>query len=143
MDVGTRRLVRERAGERCEYCRLDQRHSELLHHIEHVIAKQHGGRDDTDNLALACHRCNRHKGPNLAGIDPVTGTAAPLFHPRRDRWADHFAFNGAYIQGLSDTGRATIQVPRQERCSPSRSETGPAGDQRVDLRPPPKQVFSP
>ena len=110
MDAGTRRLVRERAGERCEYCTLHQRHSELLHHIEHVVAKQHGGLDDADNLALACHRCNLHKGPNLTGIDPVTDEVVPLFHPRRDRWVDHFAFHDAHIEGLSASGRATIEV---------------------------------
>ena len=110
MDAGTRRLVRERAGERCEYCTLHQRHSELLHHIEHVVAKQHGGLDDADNLALACHRCNLHKGPNLTGIDPVTDEVVPLFHPRRDRWVDYFAFQDAHIEGLSASGRATIEV---------------------------------
>jgi hypothetical protein len=110
MDAGTRRFVRERAGERCEYCQLHQRHSELLHHIEHVVAKQHGGSDGPDNLALACHRCNLHKGPNLTGIDPLSGDVISLFHPRRDRWVDHFAFKGVRIEGLSATGRATIQV---------------------------------
>jgi hypothetical protein len=110
MDAGTRRLVRERAGERCEYCRLRQRDSELLHHIEHIVAKQHGGFDGADNLALACHRCNLHKGPNLTGIDFLTGEVAPLFHPRRDRWLDHFTFGGAHSGGLSASGRATIQV---------------------------------
>jgi hypothetical protein len=34
----------------------------------------------------------------------------PLFHPRRDRWVDNFAFNGAEIVGLSASGRATVQV---------------------------------
>jgi hypothetical protein len=56
-----------------------------------VVAKQHGGLDGTDNLALACHRCNLHKGPNLTGIDSVAREIVALFHPRRDRWADHFA----------------------------------------------------
>ena len=110
MDAGTRRLVRERARERCEYCRLRQSDSELLHHIEHIVAKQHGGFDDPGNLPLACHRCNLHKGPNLTGIDFLTGAVAPLFHPRRDRWLDHFTFGGAHIGGLSASGRATIQV---------------------------------
>jgi len=110
MDAATRRLVRERAQERCEYCRLHQRNSELLHHIEHVIARQHGGSDDVDNLALACHRCNLHKGPNLSGIDPDTGTTESLFHPRRDRWPEHFTFRGAHIDGLSPVGRATVNV---------------------------------
>lgn len=110
MDAATRRLVRERAGERCEYCRLHQRDSELSHHIEHVLARQHGGTDDADNLALACHRCNLRKGPNLSGIDPVNGSVEILFHPRRDRWTDHFAFREAHVVGLTPSGRATVEV---------------------------------
>src|SRR5689334_17900677 len=79
MDTATRDLVRRRADERCEYCQLRQEHSELRHHIEHITAKQHGGSDDSDNLALACHRCNLHKGPNLTGIDPETEQVTRLF----------------------------------------------------------------
>jgi 5-methylcytosine-specific restriction endonuclease McrA len=44
-----------------------------MHHIEQVIARQPGGSDEIDNLALACHRCNLHKGPNLTGVDPSNG----------------------------------------------------------------------
>jgi hypothetical protein len=110
MDAGTRRFVRERAGDQCEYCRLHQRNSELSHHIEHVVARQHGGLDDINNLALACHRCNLHKGPNLCGIDPLTGGVEILFHPRRDQWFAHFAFRGAYLEGLTPSGRATVEV---------------------------------
>ena len=80
------------------------------HHIEHIIARQHGGGDYADNLALACHRCNLHKGPNLSGIDPQTGEVVALFNPRRDRWADHFAFQEVQVIGLTATGRATVGV---------------------------------
>ena len=45
-------------------------HSPLIHHIEHIVAKQHGGLDDFSNLALACHRCNDQKGPNLLESTP-------------------------------------------------------------------------
>jgi hypothetical protein len=110
IDAATRRYVRERAAERCEYCRLHQRYSELLHHLEHVVARKHGGTDHVDTLALACHRCNFHKGPNLSGIDPMTGTVENLFHPRHDRWDEHFAFRGTVIEGLTPSGRATAQV---------------------------------
>ena len=110
MDATTRDFVRQRAGERCEYCHLHQGHSGLKHHVEHITAKQHGGSDDAENLALACHRCNLHKGPNLTGIDPQTGQVASLFHPRRDRWSDHFGFEGVRIYGDSAVGRATVQV---------------------------------
>jgi HNH endonuclease len=110
MNAATRDLVRLRAGEHCEYCRQRQQNSELVHHVEHIVAKQHGGSDEADNLALACHRCNLHKGPNLAGIDPVTAEVTPLFHPRRDRWSAHFVFRDERIEGTSAVGRATVQV---------------------------------
>jgi 5-methylcytosine-specific restriction endonuclease McrA len=55
------RLVRQRAGERCEYCHLPQHAFTLRFQIDHVIAAQHGGPTIASNLALACGRCNRHK----------------------------------------------------------------------------------
>ena len=110
MDASAREFVRRRADNRCEYCLLRQEHSQLTHHIEHIVAKQHGGRDDVDNLALACHRCNVHKGPNLTGMDPVSGELVLLFHPRRDRWAEHFLFRGVWIQGTTPIGRATVHL---------------------------------
>jgi hypothetical protein len=33
-----------------------------------------------------------------------------IFHPRRDRWHGHFAFREEYIEGLTPTGRATVEV---------------------------------
>ena len=79
-------------------------------YIEHIVAKQHRGSDDGENLALACHRCNLQKGPNLTGCDPESGGIVPLFHPRRDRWADHFIFQGPRIVGLTAIGRTTVLV---------------------------------
>ena len=110
MNSATRDLIRSRAGLHCEYCRLPQKYSELAHHVEHIVAKQHGGSDQADNLALACHRCNLHKGPNLTGVDPVSGEIAALFNPRRDAWPHHLSFDGEWIVGLTATGRATVQV---------------------------------
>lgn len=110
MEMVLRELVRRRAQDQYEYCRLDQRHSRLAFHLEHIVAKQHGGGEAEDNLALACHRCNLHKGPNLSGIDPDTGTLVPLFHPRRDLWREHFELRSIRIEGLTPIGRATIQV---------------------------------
>ena len=110
MDAATRDLVRQRAKNHCEYCLLSQDYSELTHHIEHIIAKQHGGSDEADNLALACHRCNLRKGPNLTGIDPENAEIVVLFHPRRDEWTSHFRFRGPYIEGITATGRATVRL---------------------------------
>jgi len=110
MDAKTRGFVRRRANERCEYCLLKQEHAGLAHHVEHIIARQHGGTDEADNLALACNRCNLCKGPNLTGVDPEDGQIVQLFHPRRDAWADHFEFQQAHIIGKTPKGRATVAV---------------------------------
>jgi hypothetical protein len=110
INAETRHLVRQRAKDRCEYCLLAEEWSQISHHIEHIVAKQHGGMDELANLALACHRCNLRKGPNLTGIDPLTGEVAPLFHPRLDHWSDHFRFENVQVEGITATGRATVQV---------------------------------
>jgi hypothetical protein len=67
-------------------------------------------RNKLTNLALSCFHCNRHKGPNIAGRDPLTGEIVRLFHPRSDTWAEHFRFAGAEIAGLTAIGRVTVQV---------------------------------
>jgi 5-methylcytosine-specific restriction endonuclease McrA len=110
MDSATRELVRVRAANLCEYCLLPQENCSLIHHIEHVVAKQHGGTDDIGNLALACHRCNLRKGPNLTGVDPVTTEIVRLYNPRQDRWTEHFQLVEAVIVGITAIGRTTIHV---------------------------------
>ena len=107
MDAAATQSVLQRAGNRCEYCRLPQLYSGLRFHIEHIIARQHGGSDDSENLALACPECNYHKGTNLAGIDPDTGQLIPLFNPRKEKWQDHFSQVEATVVGKTPTGRTT------------------------------------
>jgi HNH endonuclease len=111
MNRGVRQLVRQRAGNRCEYCHLPQEAAPLARfHVEHVIPRQHGGGDDEDNLCLSCARCNFSKGPNLTGIDFDSGKVAMLFHPRRQNWRRHFRWDGPLLVGITRTGRATIAV---------------------------------
>jgi hypothetical protein len=106
-----RRAVGARAEFRCEYCRLHQDDDVYAFHVEHILPLKHGGRSDFANLAFACQHCNLHKGSNLSGIDPNTGKVVELFHPRNDRWQDHFtiAATGLFA-GVTTHGRATIQV---------------------------------
>lgn len=106
MDATTKNLVRQRAGDCCEYCHLPQDATPFItFHIEHVIAKQHtpddDNLDDLKRLALACDRCNLFKGPNLSSIDPNSGEIVNLFNPRTDNWNDHFATRDAKIVGLA------------------------------------------
>jgi hypothetical protein len=111
MDATTQKLVRNRAGNRCEYCHLHQDAAPFLRfHIEHVQAKQHIQDDSPDNLALACPDCNRHKGPNLTTLNPNTREIVLLFHPRRDIWSDHFLVDGNFIRGISQIGIATEKL---------------------------------
>lgn len=111
MDALTRELVRRRAGQRCEYCWLHEDDDPLFaFHIEHIIARHHGGADSPSNLALACHPDNLHKGPNLTGIDAVTKKITRLFNPRKHKWSWHFRWDGPTLIGRTAIGRATAIV---------------------------------
>jgi hypothetical protein len=108
--VALRRLVRERAKECCEYCLIPELLTLASHWVDHVVAEKHGGQTEEANLALSCVLCNQHKGTDLTSIDPQTGQITPLFHPRRDRWLDHFRVVGGRIEPLTPTGRATVRL---------------------------------
>ena len=111
MDAKTRELVRRRAGGVCEYCRIPQGATPLIpFHVEHTIARQHGGGSDQSLLCLACDRCNAHKGPNLTSVDPDSGAIVLLFNPRQDTWNDHFLLRGGTVVGLTPTRRATVRL---------------------------------
>ena len=97
-------------GRRCEYCLIPEDLALVHHEVDHVIAGKHGGASDYDNLALCCTLCNRHKGTDLASIDFETGGMFRLFHPRRDRWDEHFEFKGALIVPRTGIGRATVRL---------------------------------
>ena len=98
------------AGNRCDYCRMPEALDPLPFQVDHVIAEQHGGLTVLENLAWSCLHDNKHKGPNIAGIDPVTNDLVALFHPRRQRWGRHFLWNGAILVGRTRIARATIRV---------------------------------
>ena len=105
-----RALVRQHANGRGEYCRIQQAQVPFMpFHVDHIILRKHGGRTHPSNLALACMHCNLHKSLDLSGIDSEGGTT-PLFRPRRDRWEEHFALQGALIVGLTPAGRATVRT---------------------------------
>ena len=111
MEAGLRRLVRERAGNRCEYCGIHQDQDAFFtFHVDHIVARQHGGKTEAENLCLSCYRCNSHKGPNIATINPNTGEIVRLFHPRQDDWGKHFEWQGALLMGRTPIGRATVKL---------------------------------
>jgi HNH endonuclease len=107
------RLVQTRAESRCEYCRLPKSASFLPFQIDHIRAEKHGGITAEHNLALACPHCNRYKGPNIAGVEG--GNLVRLFHPRLDRWQEHFRTDHGWIYGVTPIGRVTVQVLAMNR----------------------------
>ena len=103
MDEALRQFIRERASHRCEYCHLPQDAEPFFaYHVEHIVARQHGGGNDSGNLAFACYHCNSHKGPNLSGLDPESGALVGCFTRART--------NG--MRTLSATESSSSDAPR-------------------------------
>ena len=112
---GLRVEVVRRAGDRCEYCRLSQAGQEAAFHVDHIIPRTAGGTDTLENLALACVSCSLRKWAKQTAVDPESGEAAPLFHPRSHIWAEHFRWRGETIEPLTATGRATVAALAMNR----------------------------
>ena len=110
-----KRLVRQRAGDRCEYCVITQADNLLTQQLEHILARQHGGDDAAENLALACEPCNSLKGPNLCALDPGTGLVVRVFHPRLQDWTEHFRLSGGVVSGRTGVGCATCALLHMNR----------------------------
>ena len=113
MKESVRDFVRGRAADRCEYCLLPQTAAPFFtFHVEHIDASQHVRDDRPENLCLACPRCNLNKGPNVATLLDEDRRLIRLFHPRNDRWAEHFVVRAGRIDGCSETGVATARLLR-------------------------------
>jgi len=104
--------VVERAKGCCEYCRSQARFAMQSFSVEHIVPRSRDGKTEIENLALACQGCNNHKYTKTEGRDPVNGDLVPLYHPRAQRWRDHFAWNEdcTLIIGLTPVGRATVEA---------------------------------
>jgi len=107
-----RRSVFQRARYRCEYCRTPEAWVSDPFTTEHVIPRSKGGPTRLSNLACACTACNGHKHSSIAAADPFNHQLVPLFHPRQQRWSEHFSWSedGLRVIGLTPTGRATVEA---------------------------------
>jgi hypothetical protein len=105
-----RLFVEDRAHFCCEYCLLHKDDHYWSHEVDHIYATKHGGDTVEANLCLSCVDCNRHKGSDIASIDPLTKTPVFLFHPRLNHWHEHFELADGVIEGLSVQGRATARL---------------------------------
>jgi hypothetical protein len=109
-------LVAQRAGNQCEYCLMSENVSLASFETDHIVARKHGGKTEEENLAYCCPLCNKHKGTDVASYDLVTGELTPLYHPRHDRWPDHFSVqeDGALLAKTA-VARITIRLLQLNR----------------------------
>jgi hypothetical protein len=112
-----RRIVTERAKGCCEYCKSQEFFATQNLSVEHIIPIAKNGTSTSDNLALACQGCNNYKHTKTQGRDPATLEITNLYHPRQQKWENHFTWNDGYIEiiGLTPTGRTTVEVLKLNR----------------------------
>ncbi len=109
--------VIERAQGNCEYCRSQARFATQAFSIEHITPQSKGGQTALDNLALACQGCNNHKYNKTKAADPITTEIVPLYHPRQQKWEEHFSWNEDFtlIIGITKIGRAFVEALQLNR----------------------------
>jgi 5-methylcytosine-specific restriction endonuclease McrA len=102
--------VKRRAQDVCEYCRSQEAYSPDSFSVEHIIPLSKGGKNDLNNLSNSCQGRNNRKYVSTEATDPLTGEIVPLYHPRKNTWDDHFAWNEDFtlMIGLTAIGRATV-----------------------------------
>lgn len=113
ISVEKRKDVKERANGLCEYCQYPARYAQpVSFQIEHIFPFSKGGDSSVDNLAYSCSGCNLHKSKKLEAVDPHSGETVSLFHPRQNRWEDHFEWNetATSVVGKTAIGRATVET---------------------------------
>lgn len=111
------REVSDKARGLCEYCQSQIDYSPDPFSVEHIQPRADGGTNALDNLALSCHGCNGHKHAKTEALDPLGRERISLFHPRRQKWLEHFKWSDDFtlIVGLTPVGRATVQALQMNR----------------------------
>jgi hypothetical protein len=104
--------IERRAKGCCEYCRSSALYSPSPFSVDHIVPRSQNGTDALNNLAFACMGCNGSKYNRTTAFDPLSGQTVDLFHPRHDRWSDHFGWSEDYqeILALTPAGRATVNA---------------------------------
>jgi HNH endonuclease len=103
--------VAQRANHRCEYCHAPELVFNFPFEVEHIIPLSRQGTDDEANLALACRSCNLRKGNRISGIASASETEVRFFHPRQDRWNEHFQAEAesGLVTGRTSIGTVTVE----------------------------------
>lgn len=103
--------IAERANHRCEYCQAPEVVFNFPFEVEHIIPISRQGANNKANLALACRSCNLRKGNRISGTLPDSNTEVRLFHPRENKWSEHFQVDveSGKIRGMTPVGEVTVE----------------------------------
>jgi HNH endonuclease len=116
--VDLRNQIEQADRGRCCYCLTQSVNSGIPLSFDHVLPRSRGGATTFENVCLACRSCNEFKSDLTAAIDPLTGNLVPLFNPREQNWAEHFAWSedGTRVVGQTAIGRATVLALQMNRA---------------------------
>jgi 5-methylcytosine-specific restriction endonuclease McrA len=103
ISASLRRLVIQKADNRCEYCGISQIGQVATFHIDHIVPVIAGGATTAENLALACVSCSLRKGARQELKHLATGKTVFIFNPRQQVWKEHFSWSGVQVVGLTAT----------------------------------------
>ncbi|MGF1576501.1 MAG: HNH endonuclease [Cyanophyceae cyanobacterium] len=104
-------MTAQRANHRCEYCQAPEVVFNFPFEVEHIIPLSRQGSNNEANLALACRSCNLRKSNRISGVTAGSNTDVRFFHPRSDRWDDHFQphIDSGEIVGKTQIGTITVE----------------------------------
>lgn len=102
--------VRKHFQDCCAYCLSPQSLIPVTFEFDHIVPISAGGETSFENLCLACPSCNSYKHDAQNAPDPKTREIVRLFHPHRDHWHEHFAWNKTQtlLLGFTPSARATM-----------------------------------
>ena len=103
--------IAKRANHRCEYCQAPEIIFNFPFEVEHIIPLSRQGTSTPDNLALSCRSCNLRKGSRISGNLAKSDSEISFFHPRNEKWHEHFYVSAELgtIAGITLTGEITVK----------------------------------
>jgi hypothetical protein len=117
ISVKVQRLIRTISNGCCEYCQAPAEYSAAFYHFDHILPAVKGGKSTFSNIAYSCAGCNGYKSDKTHFLDPLTHQITKLYHPKKDKWDEHFQWNNDYlsIEGISPIGRTTVALLQLNR----------------------------
>ena len=117
--ISIQREIISLSNDYCEYCWYPAAFSSHSFHFDHIDPLANGGLTILENLARACGGCNGFKQDKIHYFDPFTHQSCRLYHPRQDKWDDHFQWSIDELQlvGKTAIGNTTIALLQLNRSN--------------------------